>query len=93
MIWITGQLQFALQLQANYIYGPIAFATALSKVLEQVLLSRLARYLWSADSQFGFKQAHGTEFAIFALRQTVEFYRYQDTPVYMCFLDAKMHLI
>ena len=65
-------------------YRPIAIATALSKVLEQVLLSRLARY-----SQFGFKQAHGTEMAIFALKQTVDFYRNQDTPVYMCFLDAK----
>ena len=41
-------------------YRPIAIATALSKVLEDVLLSRLARYLWTADSQFGFKQAHGT---------------------------------
>ena len=27
--------------------------------------------------------------AIFALKQTVDFYRHQDTPVYMCFLDAK----
>ena len=27
--------------------------------------------------------------AIFALGQTVDFYRNQDTPVYMCFLDAK----
>ena len=45
----------------------IAIATALSKVLEQVLLSRLARYLWTSDSQFGFKQAHGTEMAIFVL--------------------------
>ena len=70
-------------------YRPIAIATALSKVLEQVLLSRLARYLWTADSQFGFKQAHGTEMAIFAPKQSVDFYRYQDTPVYMCFLDAK----
>ena len=34
---------------------PIAIATALSKVLEQVLLSRHARYMWTADSQFGFK--------------------------------------
>ena len=39
-------------------YRTIAIATALSKVLEQVLLSRLARYLWTADSQFGFKRAH-----------------------------------
>ena len=30
-------------------YRSIAIATALSKVLEQVLLSRLARYLWTAD--------------------------------------------
>ena len=47
----------------------------------QVLLSQLARYLWTADSQFGFKQAHGTEIAIFALKQTVDFYRNQYTPV------------
>ena len=25
----------------------------------------------------------------FTLKQTVEFYRNHDTPVYMCFLDAK----
>ena len=68
---------------------PIAIAAALSKVLDQVLLSRLARYLWTEDSQYGFKQVHGTEMAIFALKQTVDFYRTQDKPVYMCFLDAK----
>ena len=68
-------------------YRPIG--TALSKVLEQVLLSRLPMYLWTADSQFGFKQAHGTEIVIFALKQTADFYRNQDTPVYMCFLYAK----
>ena len=27
--------------------------------------------------------------AIFALKQTVDFNRNQDTPVYMCFLDTK----
>ena len=71
-------------------YRPIiAIASALCRVLEQVLLSRLARYLWTADSQFGFKRAHGTEMAILALKQTVDFHRNQDTPVYMCFLDAK----
>ena len=58
-------------------------------VLEQVLLSRLARYLCTTDSQFGFKQAHATEISIFALRKTVNFYHNQDKPVYMCFLDAK----
>ena len=70
-------------------YRPIAIATPLSKVLEQVLLLQLTRYLYTADSQFGFNRAHGTEMAIFALKQTVDIYRNQDTPVYMCFLDAK----
>ena len=70
-------------------YRPIAIATALSKVLEQLLLPQLVRYLWTADSQFGFKQAHGTEMAIFALKQMEDFYSNQDTPVYICFLDAK----
>ena len=70
-------------------YRPIAIATALFKVLEQVLQSQLVMYLSTADSQFGFKQAHGTEMAIFALKQTVDSYRNQDTPVYMCHLDAK----
>ena len=70
-------------------YRPIAIPTALSKELEQVLLSRLAKNLRTADSQFGFKRAHGTEMAIFALKQTIDFNCNQDTPVYMCFLDAK----
>ena len=39
------------------------------------------------------KQARGTEMNIFAPRQRVNFYRNQDTPVYMCFLDAKTHMI
>ena len=45
--------------------------------------------MWTADSQVGFKQAHGTEMAIFALKQTVDFFCNLDIPVYMCFLDAK----
>ena len=53
-------------------YRPIAIiATALSKELEQVLLSRLTSYLWTSDSQFCFKRAHGIEIAIFSLKQTI----------------------
>ena len=66
-------------------YRPIAIATALSKVPEQVLLLRFSMYLWTADSQYGFKQAHWAD----ALKQIEYFYRNQDTPVYMWFLDAK----
>ena len=70
------------------ITGPLQLPQ-LSPRYEQIWLSRLASYQLTADSQFGFKQAHGTEMAIFALKQTVDFYSNQDTPVYMCFLDEK----
>lgn len=70
-------------------YRPIAIATAISKVLEQVILSRINQYLWTADSQFGFKGKTGTEMAIFALKQTVDYYQSKNSPVYLCFLDAK----
>ena len=75
-------------------YMPIAIATALSNVLEHVLLSRLASYLWTADSQFGFKQAHGTEMAIFALKQTVDFtVSNMHLCMFFAFLMLNRHLI
>ena len=43
--------------------------------------------------KFGFNRSHGTEMAIFAFKQTETFYRNQDTPVHMCVLDVKRHLI
>ena len=69
-------------------YRPIEIGTALSKVLAQVpaVATRQVGYLWTADCQFDFKQAHGTEMAIFALKQRVDFFRNQDTPVNMCVL-------
>ena len=36
-----------------------------------------------------FKKAYETEIAIFALKQSEDFCHNQDTPVYMCFLDAE----
>jgi len=70
-------------------YRPIAIATAISKVVEQVLLYRLKSYLWTEDSQFGFKEKLGTEMAIFTLKQTSEYYTRHGSPVFACFLDAK----
>ena len=60
-------------------YRPIPTATALLKVLEHVLLSRLASAIvWTVDCRqpiFTFKQAQGTEIAIFALMQIVDFFQ------------------
>ena len=35
-----------------------------------------------------FQSCTWEEIAIFALKQTMDFYHKQDTPVYMCFIDA-----
>ena len=59
----------------------------------QVLLSRLDRYLWTADSQFNFKAAHGTDVAIFAHTQKVDLYSGY-THQYACaLLILKKHFI
>ncbi|KAG0728172.1 hypothetical protein GWK47_033047 [Chionoecetes opilio] len=42
-------------------YRPIAIATALSKVLEKVVLHRLEAYLYTLDNQFSYKKGLGTE--------------------------------
>ena len=70
-------------------YRPIAIATALSNVLVLVLLTRLAKYPWTADRQFGFKEHMVQKWPYILHSSKLDFYRNQDTPVYMCFLDAK----
>lgn len=42
-------------------YRPIALASILSKIFENVLLGRLELYLKTSDNQYGFKRKHGTD--------------------------------
>lgn len=52
-------------------YRPIALASILSKVLEGILLDRLQEYVVTADNQFGFKNKHGTDLCIYALKELI----------------------
>ena len=70
-------------------YRPIAHATAMSKILENIILNRLDSYLRTTDCQFGFKKGHGTDVAIFVLKDVVNYYRKLNTPIFLCFLDIK----
>ena len=72
--------------QANY--RAIALSTTLSKVLELILVERLKPYLSTCDAQFGFKSGLSTTHATFALKETVNLFTKQGSPVYACFLDA-----
>lgn len=70
-------------------YRPIAHATCISKILENVILNRLEDFLGSTDFQFGFKKGHGTDTCIFALKDMINYYKNLSTPVFLCFLDIK----
>ena len=69
-------------------YRPIALASILSKVLEGILMDRLADYTISSDNQFGFKNKHGTDLCIYALKEIVQQYRARNSSIFLCFLDA-----
>lgn len=69
-------------------YRAIALSTSLSKVLELILVERLQPYLKTSDAQFGFKRNHSTTHATFILKETINHYSKQGSPVYACFLDA-----
>ena len=68
-------------------YRPIALATALSKIFEKLLFSRMEDCILISDYQFGFKQAHSTDMAIFALKETINYYLKKNSSVFICFLD------
>ena len=70
-------------------YRPIALSTAASKIIEHIILNRIETYLNSSDHQFGFKKEHGTDICIFALKDTINYYRKLNTPVFLCFVDIK----
>lgn len=68
-------------------YRPIAIASVSSKILERVIVLKCETTLNCADNQFGFKEAHGTDMAIFTLKSTISHYINQETPVYVGLLD------
>ena len=69
-------------------FRPIAISTTMSKVLELLMLHKIDSYLYTTDNQFGFKQNHGTDMCIYALRQNIDYYKRNASPVFICYLDA-----
>lgn len=69
-------------------YRPIALASAMSKVLENVIMSRIQEALFTSANQFGFKKRHATDQCIFVLKEMIESYKVMDASVFVCFLDA-----
>ena len=69
-------------------YRPIALTSILSKIFEILILTRYQSMLTTTDNQFGFKQKHSTELCAYTLKQVIEYYKTNSSPIYLCFLDA-----
>ena len=70
-------------------YRPIALATVSSKILERAILLRCKLHLETGDHQFGFKEKHSTDMAVYVFKEIVDHYLRNRSPVFVCFLDAR----
>ena len=69
-------------------YRPIAIATVVSKLFEQVILINIKNFLDTTDNQFGFKTKHSTDMCVFLLQQAISYYITRGNPLFCVFLDA-----
>ena len=69
-------------------YRPVALASVVSKVVEMILLDRMAEHLVTNCNQFGFKPKLGTDMCIYTLKEILDSYKRLNGCVFMCFLDA-----
>ena len=44
--------------------------------------------LLTTENQFGFKSNSSTDLRVFSLKQVIDYYKVNDSPVYLCFLDS-----
>ena len=49
-------------------YHPIALASVVSKLIEQIILDRIEHLLMTDANQFGFKKSHGTDQCVYVLK-------------------------
>ena len=51
----------------KHTYRPIAISTAMSKVLELLILHKIDSHLYTTDNQYRFKQMHDTDMCIYVV--------------------------
>ena len=76
------------KISAKSNYRPIAIASVLSKIIENIILNRISQYLLTNPNQFGFKAKLGTDMPIYLLKEMIDKYKSSNGNVFMCFLDA-----
>ena len=69
-------------------FRPTALTTIMSNLFEILILNRYRGLLHSTDNQFGYTKKHATDLCVYTLKQVVDYYRSNSSPVYICFIDA-----
>jgi exonuclease III len=69
-------------------YRPITLSPVISKIFESFLLEKYSKFLPTDDLQFGFKKGLSCSHAVFALRQTIQYFNCHGSNVYLASLDA-----
>ena len=54
-----------------------------------MILNRCRYNLVSSDHQFGFKEKHSTDMAVYVLKEVIDHYLRNRSPVFVCFLDTR----
>ena len=68
-------------------YRPIAITSIMSKMFKILILNRHRSVMETTSNQFGFKPKHGTGQSVFVLKQVIDFYKSNGSPLYLCCLD------
>ena len=73
-------------------YRPIAIAQGATKFIGQILLVRLGKLISTSCYQFGFEENHSTEVCVFAVKETIDYYRKLGAPTFACSIDINSAL-
>ena len=68
-------------------YRGIALSSILGKIFDNVILSRYHKELASSDLQFGFKPKSSTNCCTYVLKEVLNYYTFNDSPIFSVFLD------
>ena len=68
-------------------YRGIALSSILGKIFDSVIMSRYHEQLASSDLQFGFKPKSSTNCCTYVLKEVINHYTFNNSPVFSVFLD------
>ena len=69
-------------------YRSIAISSLIGKILDNIVLVKHEHILCNSELQFGFRQKHSTTQCTFVLDEIIDFYKQENTPTFVCLLDA-----